>query len=113
MSVQMTKCYMCEKGELKRTKAAYKLYGEYLGDFEAEKCNKCGEIFYSEEASRKMTQAAKDKGLWGLNAESKIGESGTTLDIRLPKRIIEFMNLKKGEPVKVYPEDKKRLIVEI
>ena len=60
-----------------------------------------------------MTQAAKDKGLWGLNAESKVGQSGTTLDIRLPKRVIEFMNIKKGGTVKIYPEDKKKLVVEL
>lgn len=108
----MVKCYLCEKGELRRVKTPYKLYGEYLGDFEAEQCNKCSEIFYSEETSRKMTEAAKKKGLWGLNAESKIGQSGTTLDIRVPKKIIEFMNLKKGEYIKIYPEDKKRLVIE-
>jgi len=108
----MTKCYLCEKGELKKTKTPYKLYGEYLGDFESEKCNKCGEVFYSEDSSRKMTKAAKKKGLWGLNAESKIGQSGTTLDIRVPKKIIEFMNLKKGEHIRIYPEDKNRLVIE-
>ncbi|MBU0980373.1 MAG: YgiT-type zinc finger protein, partial [Nanoarchaeota archaeon] len=95
----MTKCYICGTGTMKKGKVPYKLYGEYLGDYEAEKCGKCGEIFYSEETSRKMTEAAKKKGLWGLNVESKIGQSGTTLDVRLPKKIIDFMNIKKGEPV--------------
>ena len=107
------KCYICEKGDLTKVKQAYRLYGEYLGDFEAETCSKCGEIFYNEETSRKMTEVAKARGLWGLNAESKIGQSGTTLDIRLPKKIIEFMNIKKGETVKIYPEDKRRLVVEL
>lgn len=108
----MATCYICGKGTLKKTKLPYRLYGQDLGDFEAEKCSKCGEIFYSEETSRKMTEVAKQKGLWGLNAESKIGQSGTTLDIRVPKRIIEFMNLKKGEHVKIYPEDKNKLVIE-
>ena len=107
------KCYICEKGGLGKVKQPYKLYGEYLGDFEAEKCNKCGEIFYSEETSRKMTEAARARGLWGLNAESKVGQSGTTLDIRLPKKVIEFMNIKKGESVKIYPEHKRRLVIEL
>ena len=107
------KCYICEKGELTRVKTPYKLYGEYLGDFGAEQCSNCKEVFYSEETSRKMTEAAKKKGLWGLNAESKIGQSGTTLDVRLPKRVIDFMKLKKGASVKIYPEDKKRLVIEV
>ena len=59
-----------------------------------------------------MTESAKKKGLWGLNAESKIGQSGTTLDIRLPKKIIEFMNLKKGESIKIYPEGKNKIVIE-
>ena len=108
----MTKCYICEKGKLKKAKIPYKLYGVSLGDFEAEQCTKCREVFYNEKISGKMTEAAKKKGLWGLNAESKIGQSGTTLDIRVPKKIIDFMNLKKGEPIKIYPEDKKRLVIE-
>jgi len=109
----MTKCYICEKGTLQKVKKPYRLYGEYLGDVQAEQCIKCAEVFYSEETSKKMTEAAKKRGLWGLNAESKIGQSGTTLDIRVPKKIIDFMNLKKGEAVKIYPEDKNKLIVEI
>lgn len=107
------KCYICEKGVLRKVKQPYRLYGEYLGDFEAEKCSKCDEVFYSEETSRKMTEAAKAKELWGLNAESKVGQSGTTLDIRLPKKVIKFMNIKKGEAVKIYPEGKRRLVVEL
>ena len=107
------KCYICEKGELIRVKNPYKLYGEYLGDFDAEQCSNCKEVFYSEYTSRKMTGVVKKKGLWGLNAESKIGQSGTTLDVRLPKRVIDFMKLKKGASVKIYPEDKKRLVIEV
>jgi len=30
----------------------------------------------------------------------------------VPKKIIDFMNLKKGEPIRIYPEDKKRLVIE-
>ena len=107
------KCYICEKGELNSVKTPYRLYGEYIGDFDAEQCSICKEVFYSEDTSRKMTEVVKKKGLWGLNAESKIGQSGTTLDVRLPKRVIDFMKLKKGAHVKIYPEDKKRLVIEV
>lgn len=108
----MTVCYLCGEGELLRKKVPYELYGEHLGDFDAEVCAKCGETFFDENTSRKMTEAAKKKGLWGLSAETKIGQSGSTLDVRLPKRIIEFMNFKKGDAVKIYPEGKKRLVIE-
>ncbi len=109
----MTKCYMCEKGELKQKKVPYNLYGMKIGDFEAEVCGVCGEVFFSEETSRKITQANKQKDLWGIGATTKIREAGSTLDIRLPKKIIEFLNLKKGEEVTIYPESKKRLIIDL
>ena len=60
-----------------------------------------------------MTEIAKEKGLWGLQAKTKIGRAGTTLDIRLPKRIIKFLDLKKGKEVEIYPEGKNKLVVSI
>ena len=109
----MTTCYICEKGELKTKKAAYALYGILIGNFPAEICDSCGEIFFSEETSREITKATKAKGLWGISARTKIGKAGSTLDIRLPKKIIEFLNLKKGEEITVYPESKRRLIIDL
>lgn len=107
------KCYICAKGSLEKETVDYKLYGVNIGKFDAEVCGKCGEIFFNEETSRKMTQIAKRKGIWGLQTKTKIGQSGTTLDIRLPKRIIDFFKLKKGREVEVYPEGKNKLVVSI
>lgn len=107
------KCYICEKGSLKEEKVDYKLYGVSIGKFDAEVCDKCGETFFDENTSQKMTEIAKKKGLWGLQTKTKIGQSGTTLDIRLPKRIIEFLNLKKGKEVEIYPEGKDKLVISI
>lgn len=109
----MTKCYLCEKGILRVREVPYNLYGETVGKFKADVCEECGETFFDEETSAKITLATKAKGLWGIEAKTKIGQAGSTLDIRLPKRIIEFLNLKKGEEVSMYPESKKKLIIEI
>ncbi len=107
------KCYICEKGNLTKRKVDYKLYGISIGKFYAEVCNNCGETFFDEDVSKKMTEIAKRKGLWGLHTKTKIGQSGTTLDIRLPKKIIDFLNLKKGKEIEVYPEGKDKLIISI
>src|SRR3989344_4570765 len=109
----MEKCYICEKGNLKYERVPYKLYGELIGNFDAEVCDKCGEVFFDEETSRKITAATKAKNLWGLGARTKIGQAGSTLDIRLPKKIIEFLKLKKGKEISIYPESKNRLVVEV
>ena len=107
------KCYLCENGILTKKRVEYKLYGVDIGKFNAEVCEKCGEVFFDEETSKKMTETAKKKGLWGLQTKTKIGQAGTTLDIRLPKRIIDFLNLKKGKEVEIYPEGKNRLVISI
>jgi len=109
----MTKCYLCEKGVLRIREVPYSLYGEPIGKFKAEVCEACGETFFDEETSQKISVATKVKGLWGMEAKTKIGQAGSTLDIRLSKRIIEFLNLKKGEEVSVYPESRKKLVVEL
>ncbi len=109
----MEKCYICEKGTLEKKKIPYTFMDEQIGNFEAEVCPICGETFFDEETSRKITAATKAKGLWGIGARTKIGQAGSTLDIRLPKRIIDFLSLKKGEEVIIYPETKKRLVIEL
>ena len=107
------RCYICEKGHLTKRKIDYKLHGVSLGKFDAEICGRCGEIFFDESTSSKMTRIAKQKGLWGLQARTRIGQAGTTLDVRLPRRIIEFLKLKKGKEVEIYPEGKNKLIISL
>lgn len=107
------KCYICENGNLNNKMIDYKLYGISLGKFPAKVCNKCDETFYEEAISKKMTAIAKKKGLFGLHAKTKIGQSGSTLDIRLPKKLINFLNLKKGKEVEIQPEGKHKLIISI
>ena len=109
----MEKCYLCEKGVLKTKKVPYLLYGTPIGDFKAEVCTKCGEVFFDEETSREITTATKEKGLWGLGSRTKIGQAGSTLDIRFPKKLLEFLGLRKGEEVSIYPEGKHKVVIEI
>jgi len=109
----MEKCYTCEKGTLKKQKVDFKLYGELVGKFDADVCDKCGEKFFDEATSEKIDVEAKAKGLWGLEAETSIGQSGDSLMVRINKPLAGFLNLHKGEKVKIRPEDKKRLIIEV
>mgnify|MGYP001610025985 CR=1 FL=1 len=106
----MEKCYLCEKGILEKKKVDYPLHGISLGKFEAETCNQCGEIFFDENTSRKMTKIAKEKGLFGLEAETKVTLAGNSLAIRIPKKIADFMHLKKGDNTRLYPEADKLII---
>ena len=107
----MKKCYLCEMGSLKEDKVDFRLYGKTIGKFNAEKCDKCGEVFFDEKESDKIDQAAKEKGLWGLEAETTVTQAGNSLAIRIPKKIADFMHLKKGTSTVIHPEADK-LIVE-
>ena len=105
-------CWECN-GKLVNKKVNYSLYGISLGEFPAKVCQKCNETYFSEEVSKRITKISKEKGLWGLGTKTKVGQVGTTLDIRLTKRIIDFMKLRKGEEVTVYPESKRKLVVSL
>jgi YgiT-type zinc finger domain-containing protein len=106
------KCVLCE-GELKEKIVDYEVYGKTLGKFPAKVCEKCEEKWFDEETSRKIEEAEKKAGLFGLSREGKISYSGNSLIIRIPKDIAKFMNLKKEDHIVMYPEDKDKLSVSI
>jgi hypothetical protein len=105
-------CPICN-GKLKMTKTEFSFYDVSFGKFNAEICQKCGEKFFTEEASDKIDQIAKKKGLWGLEKKSKISYSGNSLIVRIPKEIADFMGLTKGKNIEIHPEGKKKIVVEI
>jgi len=105
------KCPVCE-GNMRKGKEPYFFGDIKLGEFEAEKCSKCGEIFFSEKASDKIDEKAKELGLWGLGKEGKLGYSGNSIIVRIPKRIAEFLEFKEGKTVYIHPEGKNKLVVE-
>lgn len=66
----MMKCPVCEKGELKKGKIKESMFRVYLGEFPAEICSKCHESFTDSETTRKIEEAAKKKGIWGLGKKN-------------------------------------------
>ena len=108
----MSKCYVCGKGRLVKKKVDFKVYGVSLGNFDAEVCGNCGETYFTEIVSDEIDTIAKKKGLWGLEATTKVGKVGNSIDIKLNKRIADFAGLKKGEEVRIYPEGKNKIIIE-
>ncbi len=102
-------CWECNK-EMKKKLVEYKLHGVSLGKFPALVCENCNETYFSEETSRKMTKIAKEKGLWGLEAETSVTQSGNSLAIRIPKKIAHFLNLRKGTVTRMHPEENKLIM---
>jgi len=100
-------------GRIEKKLVDFSMYGISLGKFEAEVCTKCGEELFSEEVSRKIDEVAKKKGLWGLEAHTKVGQAGDSLIIRVNKKLADFYGLKKGEEVTLMPRDKDQLTIYI
>jgi len=110
--MEIEKCPECN-GKLQNKIIEYKLLGQRLGNFEALVCDKCGEQIFDEKASDKIEKKAKELGLWGLYAKVKVNQVGNSIAVTVTKPISEFLNLKKGKNVLIYPEDKHTLKVEI
>jgi hypothetical protein len=104
------KCDECA-GKLVERQVDFSMFGISLGKFPAEVCSKCGEEVFTEETSAKIDEAARENGLYGLAASTTVGKSGDSLDIRISKKVAEFVNLRKGQTVMVHPEGKNRIII--
>jgi YgiT-type zinc finger domain-containing protein len=59
----MVKCPVCGRGELVKEKRKSKLYGFSLGEYMAEVCSRCSEIFWTEEDVALMENMTKDKDI--------------------------------------------------
>lgn len=105
------KCPICNKGELRKGKVKETMFGVFLGEFSAVVCSKCKESFTDSATTKKIEEAAKEKGIWGLSAKTKITMAGNSLAVRIPKKIADYLNLKNSEEVTIYPENHK-LVVE-
>lgn len=101
---------MCE-GNLRKKKIKEYQFGVYLGEFPAEVCTKCDESFMDGVTMRKIEEAAKKKGIWGLGKETKITRTGNSLAVRIPKKLADYLHLSEGEDVYIHPE-KDKLIIE-
>jgi len=104
------KCPACNNGELKEGIFKEEQFGVYLGEYEGQKCTYCGEVFFDSDATQKIIEKAKEKGIFGIEARTKVAMSGNSLAIRIPKKIAEFLKLKKGKEVKIHPSGDKLII---
>ena len=105
--MKRTKCEECG-GRIIREKVNYDYLGEHIGRFEAEICSKYGEIVFDEEVSDEIEKRVKDRELYGLAVNTKVGIAGSSYVIRINKKLAEFLKLEKGEEVHIHPEGRKK-----
>ncbi|MBI2133398.1 AbrB/MazE/SpoVT family DNA-binding domain-containing protein [Candidatus Woesearchaeota archaeon] len=110
--MERTACEECG-GKIVRRKVDYIYLGENLGKFECDICTSCHEQVFPEKVFNKIENVAKEKGLWGLSAKSKVGQVGNSVAVTISKKIADFVNLKKGQEVNIYPQDKRKIVIEL
>ena len=103
------RCVTCEKAEMMKKKVEYVTFGQSLGYFNALVCSKCNETLFEGSVSEEIEKKAKALGVWGLAKKSRIGTSGTALDVKLPKQIAEFLGLRKGQEIIIEPRAKNKI----
>lgn len=99
----MQYCDECKKGILREKKVDYIILGKNLGKYDALVCGSCNETIFTGETFKAVEKKAKEKGLWGLARKTTIGTSGSSLDVKIPKSIVDFLGLKKGREAVVEP----------
>ena len=107
------KCFSCEKGELVKKKVEYNQLGHSFGKFDALFCPVCEETIFEGSVSEQIEKKAKELGIWGLARKTRIGTSGSSLDVKLPKPIAEFLNLKKGQEVIIEPTTRNKIEITV
>lgn len=106
------KCVICN-GEAIKKNVDYRESGVSLGTFSANVCQKCGETYFDEKTAERIQNKSKQMGLFGLAKKAKVAEIGNSIAIRIPKEIVEFLKLKKGKEVVIFPESKNDLHITV
>jgi YgiT-type zinc finger domain-containing protein len=110
---EMGTCYECEKGKLEKKSVEYRKYDILIGEYPAEVCNTCAEIFFESEVVGKIEKKVQEMHLWGLAAKSKVGSSGHALDVKLNKKLVAFLGVQKGQEVLIEPVSKNKFEVSV
>lgn len=106
------KCVMCNGKTVQKT-VEHTEFGIPLGKFPATVCTRCGETYFSAETVDAIQRKSKERGLFGLARKVKVGEVGSSIAIRIPKELAEFMELEKGREVVLMPKNKHDLHIQV
>ncbi len=106
-------CYKCEKAEFNKKKVEFIQFGISLGKFDALVCPSCEETVFEGSVSKQIEIKAKEAGIWGLARKTHIGTSGSSLDVKVPKVIVDFLNLKKGQEAIIEPVTKNKIEITV
>lgn len=106
-------CYKCEKAKFEKRKVDFIQLGLHLGKFDALVCPLCNETVFEGKVSKLIEEKAKEAGIWGLARKTRIGTSGSSLDVKVPKAIADILQLRKGQEVLIEPTKKNKIEITV
>lgn len=95
------KCSACRKAEPVPKIIRVIDLGKDLGKLPAKVCPNCKERYFSSRIVKKIQDAQKKAGLWGLSGRAKIAESKDAISIQVKKKLAKLLGLKPGMEVEL------------
>ncbi len=114
LSIEKVLPYKCRcGGVLKKSQTAVEFFGVDFGIRDCEVCTRCGSEFLADETLVEVEAEVKKRKLFGLEKQAQVTKSGNSLVIRIPPDLAKFLGLHYKDLVRLYPEGKSRLAIEL
>lgn len=118
----MKECPLCG-GKVEETKTSLSLFNGKIkiSPIVAFECSSCNEVFIDEEESKRIDRITniepyrkqiEEMRKHQFRLRRKVGYSGRTLIVRIPKDIEKSISLRKGDEIEIYPEGKNKIVIE-
>jgi len=75
-------------------------------------CTRCGDQFLTDETWQEIEDAAKARGLFGLERKVRVRRSGNSLVVAIPRDVAQFLGVDKDSLVSLLPLGKGRLEIQ-
>src|SRR3989338_4003707 len=85
--------------------------GYQLHNIQAYQCPKCNKIFFTEEQAHKMEIRTQELKKSEFGFERKVTISGKSLVISIPSELVNHLNIKQGEKIKIIPVTKEGFMI--
>ena len=69
----------------------------------AYRCNSCGKIFFTEEQAKELELRTNELHEYRFGFERKLTISGRSIVLGIPSELVNHLNLKQGQKVKIFP----------
>lgn len=113
----MTKCIICGNEMEDKNDLIYELHRTgarvLVTNLKGHKCPRCGEVYYCADSVGVIDKVKEKINMPSIVFKRKITKSGSSLNLRLPRALMETMAMKGTEKVSITPLTKKQFIVTI